>query len=290
MIAMFRRPRRPSLAQFLLAYEADRAPIIVSATRMKGIVARLIEMLPDDLDPSDGAAVAAAVAAYTSARFELGRSAATIRRELAALRSALRDAWRRGEINQAPSVMAPPQTIGRQRWLTPPEARALLHHVRPESWLATRIMLMTGCRLGAACDLTWDRVDLALGVIDLRTPASDPYRRRRKGRAVAPIPAPLLADLKAAPRMADRVVQIHPSTVCRHVREAAQEAGLGHVTPHILRHTAATWLIGLAGMPIVDASRLLGHRDTAITETIYAHVAPSHLTRASDALAGLLTG
>jgi site-specific recombinase XerD len=64
---------------------------------------------------------------------------------------------------------------------------------------------------------------------------------------------------------------------------AATESGLEtHVTPHMLRHTAATQLIE-AGVDIRFIQRLLGHSSLATTE-IYAHVSNLALRRAvSDA-------
>ena len=64
---------------------------------------------------------------------------------------------------------------------------------------------------------------------------------------------------------------------------AAREAGLGaRVTPHMLRHTAATQLIE-AGVDIRYIQRLLGHASLSTTE-IYTHVSDRALMRVvSDA-------
>jgi integrase/recombinase XerD len=59
---------------------------------------------------------------------------------------------------------------------------------------------------------------------------------------------------------------------------AADEAGLNmHVTPHMLRHTAATQLME-AGVDIRYIQRLLGHASLATTE-IYTHVSDGALKR-----------
>lgn len=65
--------------------------------------------------------------------------------------------------------------------------------------------------------------------------------------------------------------------------KAAQNAGLGaRVTPHMLRHTAATQLIE-AGVDIRYIQRLLGHASLTTTE-IYTHVSDRALRRVvSDA-------
>ena len=65
--------------------------------------------------------------------------------------------------------------------------------------------------------------------------------------------------------------------------KAATAAGLPqHVTPHMLRHTAATQLIE-AGVDIRYIQRLLGHASLSTTE-IYTHVSDQSLKRVvSDA-------
>jgi integrase/recombinase XerC len=72
--------------------------------------------------------------------------------------------------------------------------------------------------------------------------------------------------------------------------KAAQDAGLrARVTPHMLRHTAATQLIE-AGVDIRYIQRLLGHASLTTTE-IYTHVSDRALRRVvsdADVLGGLL--
>ena len=63
------------------------------------------------------------------------------------------------------------------------------------------------------------------------------------------------------------------------VKRAAREAGLSvPVTPHMLRHTAATQLIE-AGVDIRFVQRLLGHASLTTTE-IYTHIADTSLRQA----------
>ena len=66
-------------------------------------------------------------------------------------------------------------------------------------------------------------------------------------------------------------------------RAAARRANLPGVTPHILRHTAATRM-ALAGVPMIEIARMLGHRDSRIAERVYAKHSPDYLRRAVDAL------
>ena len=74
-----------------------------------------------------------------------------------------------------------------------------------------------------------------------------------------------------------------PSAMRLRLANAAKQAGLPcRVTPHMLRHTAATQLIE-SSVDIRYIQRLLGHASLATTE-IYTHVSDSALKRVvSDA-------
>jgi integrase len=50
-------------------------------------------------------------------------------------------------------------------------------------------------------------------------------------------------------------------------------AGLGHLTPHALRHGAATMMLA-DGTPMRVISEQLGHRNPSLTARVYAHVIP----------------
>ena len=64
---------------------------------------------------------------------------------------------------------------------------------------------------------------------------------------------------------------------------AAKRAGIKNITPHILRHTAASWM-AMAGVPMFEISRYLGHSDTRVTERRYAKLSPEYLRKAAKAL------
>jgi integrase/recombinase XerD len=61
-----------------------------------------------------------------------------------------------------------------------------------------------------------------------------------------------------------------PAGITQVVVSASKRAGLGEVTPHRLRHTAASELLR-RGAPLVEIGQLLRHR-TELTTTIYAKV------------------
>ena len=80
-----------------------------------------------------------------------------------------------------------------------------------------------------------------------------------------------------------RYEPLTPAAMRSRLVKAASDAGLGaRVTPHMLRHTAATQLIE-AGVDIRYIQRLLGHASLTTTE-IYTHVSDRALRRVvSDA-------
>lgn len=158
------------------------------------------------------------------------------------------------------------------------------------AYLFCRLALATGARAGAILELTWDRIDLTGGTVDFRAP--HPKAQRRKRRAIAPLSDVLMVELAQAKRRAkaaptDRVVPLSLRTIARYLRQASTSAGIGHVSPHILRHTAATWMLS-GGIPLVEASRLLGHASTLITEQVYAHLVVSALRPAAQLLDDLV--
>ena len=81
---------------------------------------------------------------------------------------------------------------------------------------------------------------------------------------------------------------IATASVRNRLRKEAGSAGLTeHITPHMLRHTAATKLVD-CGVDIRFVQRLLGHASLTTTEQ-YTHVADSSLRRvllATDILGG----
>lgn len=226
--------------------------------------------------------------------------ASTIRRRLASLR--LLFAWlvRHGTIASSP--LAPldlhiqlPHRV--PRTLSSHELRVLIagaraglrrsagnRRIRLEALtglLAIELLFATGMRVGELVSLTVASIDLASRVI-LVTGKGDRQRR-------VFIPYPTLSTLTSVylrqrrprPGVDALLLTVNghaatSTTVRALVRRIADIAGLARrVTPHMLRHSAATHLLN-AGVDIRHVQRLLGHSSIATTER-YTHVSDEHL-------------
>ncbi|WP_224767627.1 tyrosine-type recombinase/integrase [Paracoccus yeei] len=79
--------------------------------------------------------------------------------------------------------------------MTKDEVQKLIDHAEaPHIALAIHLLFATAGRVGAVLDLTWERVDMERGIINLRLDDS----RTRKGRAIVPINRGLMAALQTA--------------------------------------------------------------------------------------------
>jgi integrase len=217
---------------------------------------------------------------YAAKRRSEGVQDGTIIKELSTVRSAINWAIKHNEaVFELPSQPPP-----KDRWLTEAEARALVaachtHHIK----LFTVLALATAARSNALLDLTWDRVNFERGFIELDLPG-----RRRKKRATVPIndmARQMLLEAHAG-RLSPYVVEWGGDRV-RSIKKgfgaAAKAAGLKDVTPHTLRHTAATWMT-MKGVPMGVIAQYLGHTNSRITERVYAKYAPDFLQAAAQAV------
>ena len=223
--------------------------------------------------------------AYSDSRTKAGKKQGTVWPELGHLRSALKWAHKVGMIERAPHVWQPSKPESDKRILNAGEVRQLIDSAdAPHIRLAMILLFGTAARVGAILELEWDRVDFDANCINLRLDTEE----RRKGRAVVPmsagVHAALLTSRDAA--LSDYVIEYAAKPV-KSIRTgwaaAVARSGLGRVTIHEARHTAAVTMLQ-AGVDLVKVSQMLGHSNVSVTERVYARFMPSAMQDAADVI------
>jgi site-specific recombinase XerD len=174
------------------------------------------------------------------------------------------------------------------RVLSRGELAAILEHPQSPDFtsftakIAAELLFATGIRVAELASLRDDDIDLAAGVLTIIGKGS---RQRR-----VYIPDADIRELVITYRVARSLVAAAPESflvnsrgnpaspqyIRRLVRELAENAALTRrVTPHMFRHSIATYLLE-EGVDIRYVQRLLGHRSIVTTE-IYTHVADAAL-------------
>lgn len=222
---------------------------------------------------------------YVKDRMAAGISQGSVHTELGHLRSAMTFAERARIIEAAPYIERPPKPTPKERFLSKGEVQKLIEGAdAPHITLAIHLLFATAGRVGAILDLTWDRVDMERGTINLRL--SD--AKTRKGRAIVPINRGLMAALQTAhdAALSDYVVEWggkRVASIRKGFESAVRRSGLKDVTLHTIRHSAAVAMIS-SGIPIEQVAQYLGHSNTSVTFSTYGRFAPSHLSDAADVL------
>lgn len=220
------------------------------------------------------------------------RAAGTTRRELGVLRAAINHSHRSGRLTRTVPVELPEGAAPRERWLTKGEAASLLQaalrepRVRLHLPLFILLGLRTGQRKSAILTLRWSQVDLGpRPTIDFNSPGE---RRSKKLKARQPISRKLLGHLRRARRRGSDIGFVinengaRLKDIKRGFTSACKRAGLKGVTPHVLRHTCATWLMQ-RGVPLWEAAGFLQMSPETL-QRVYGHHSPDHLQRAAEAL------
>lgn len=232
--------------------------------------------------------------AYVDWRVPQGVTVATARHELKTLRAAINYYHREyGPLPAVPAVTLPAKPQPRvDYYLTRSEvARRLLAAWRDRRTRHVARMILigvyTGTRPGAILGLRW-LPSLSSGWIDL---ASETIHRRgsdkgesRKRATPARIPPRLLPHLRRwqeidAKRGRTHVITYKGEPINKLRRSWKTLAGDLDDAPHILRHTAATWLVQ-AGVSYHDASGYLG-MSVETLERHYGHHSVSFQTQAA---------
>ena len=196
------------------------------------------------------------------------------------LRAAINFAHEEGRITRSVHVELPEAPESRKRWLTRQEAARLIRASRTPAarlYLPQFILmgLYTGRRKEAILSLRWPQVVLEGRLIDFEVPGRKPTK---KGRGTVRISSRLLPHLR---RLRTRgtdlgyVLQINGKRIKdikKGFEAACKRAGLEGVTPHTLRHTAATWLMQ-RGTPTWEAASFLAMSEKMLRD-VYGHHHP----------------
>jgi len=230
-------------------------------------------------------------------------AATTIKRRLAALRAMAKWLEREGHLADNPFRRLElgiklPRRLPRN--LSQRDLRLLLQGVRTatgarpfDGWLlrfAVELLLTTGIRIGEACAIRLGDLDLEGRTIRIVGKGSrerqvflidDQLLRltRRYLKARAAVTGPATGPATDRLLTTSRGAPASPDYIRRKLHEAVRGSGIdGKVTPHMLRHTAATQYLE-CGVDMRFVQRLLGHSSIATTE-IYTHVSDTALRSA----------
>jgi integrase len=225
------------------------------------------------------------------------------RRDLEVLRAAVNYYHGEYTLDVVPKITLPDKCLPRERWLTRQEVAAMIRAARnlKQCQHVVRLLLIgvyTGTRLGAMLGLQWmpntsgGWVDLEKGILFRKAQGERVAHNKRKTPVKIP---PRLLTLLRYWHEADK--EIDKKAPCLNVinyygakvtkphkafRKVRGAAGLGEdVTPHILRHTRATWLAN-AGVDVQEAASSLGITTDEFERT-YLHNDPQFQQKAANA-------
>jgi integrase len=279
-----KRPAVPTVAALWAAYRADRAGRRI-AENMEWSGKPILKFFGEQL--ADSISVARC-RDYIADRRKAKKHDGTIWTELGHLRIVLRWGEKLG-YGRAPHIERPPKPSPKDRHLTRAEFDRLKDQCKaPHLRLFVELAIATAARKEALLTLTWDRVRFERGHIELGEPDAI---RPQKGRATVPMTDTLRAALSEAHSGARTAYVIEyggraVKSVRTGLEAAASAAKVGHVTPHMFRHSAAVWM-AQEGIEMRKIAQFLGHSDVRTTERIYALYSPDYLR---DAAAALETG
>lgn len=232
-----------------------------------------------------------AVRAYVARLHQRRLSKATIARKLAAVRSCFRFLARRGALPANPARQVRSPRLGRRlpSFLPVDEATLLLNAPPEPSAAGTRdralleLLYASGLRVAEGCGLDLDDLDEARRTVRV-VGKGDKERVVPVGETALEALAAYLAmrGRQRGPLFLNaRGGRLTSRSAHRIVRARARQAGIDQrVTPHTLRHSFATHMLG-AGADLRLIQELLGHSRLSTTQR-YTHVSPEHLMRVYD--------
>lgn len=138
------------------------------------------------------------------------------------------------------------------------------------------LFLDTGLRRRELARLTVDDVDLSGRRVTVRV------GKGGRGRVVpisSGVAHALATWLVARPEETRGLFGLQTEGVYQMLQRLRRRAGLARLSPHMLRHTFATFYEG----DVYDLAKILGHRDITVTAEVYAHREAARLAEMHDA-------
>lgn len=298
-----RDPSQVPVADVINLYAAEVGERDKPIASPKELGARLTRLLAFFGDMTLAEVNKASCRAYAKQRGK----ASSARRELADLSAAIHSHYEQGLCTGLAPVVLPPRSEPRQRWLTRSEAARLIWSAwryrevqkgqateRASRKHVARFILAglyTGTRSGAICNAALTPavgrgyVDLDRGIFYRRALGAAESKKRQPTCTIAPR---LLAHLRRWARLGlsrTAVIEFDGRPV-KSVRKAfgrvADDVGFTDVTPHTLRHTAASWAMQ-AGEPVDLIGDALGMSPETLRR-VYGHLHPGLQPRIWDAI------
>lgn len=256
----------------------------------------------------------AMVEKYIGEQQSAGMPIATIRKILVSLNQIMRYAARHGYISYNPLSVAerpraPQIDEGEEgkkiRVLTPAEITTFLDTVKDQKYRTLFMLaIMSGARQGELLGFKWSDVDWKANQITVERTFNNQawYQPKTKGsRRRIDLGPSMMRELKlwklACPQ--NELDLIFPSgsggpidhhnLVRRHFLPALEDANIGKVRFHDLRHTFASLLIE-QGENIKYIQTQLGHSTPTVTLNVYAHLMKSTNQESARRLEGIIFG
>lgn len=194
------------------------------------------------------------------------------------------------DINPAARLKLKPEHNARRKIATETQIHAFCapdeRETNPYPRLLNRLLFATAMRLGEALTAKFSDLDLDTRFLHLR------MTKNGKPRAV-PLSTEALAVIKALTAIRQNEFLFpgrfggHMSRPSRALKLMQQQHGFEGLCYHDMRRTACSIAIN-AGVPLLDASRLLGHSNTAVTQTHYAVLHADRLHAAAETISSVL--
>jgi integrase len=209
-------------------------------------------------------------------------------------RKVIRAAYEDDRIPRLPCPTNPPIGRGKRkavRFLTEGEVEALAAAMAPSFKVVIHVASYGGFRIGELFALRLDDVDWLRGTIRVDENLTDVnghldfgHPKTERAFRTVPMAEPVMGMLRHQVETAslqapqDLLFRGRDGGILRpngwrrrHFDPAVRQAGLAPLTPHDLRHTAASFFIA-EGANQWMLAEILGHRDTRMIDRVYGHL------------------